>query len=787
MPVKSRYVTYGGKKCLDPTAVRAELRRLGLPMPEGADKTNGYHCPRGFAAGIGYVFMTKADAEALPIGTGSAGNDLVFYEGAAAALTVKGLRVIDSRCISNAPDFIDKGTYILKLADARHFLAMDQHVKTYNVRTAHPTTQWASGTPAATQFDTNSLNAGSVWTWATMLADLWTNLAGLSGIGSAPTLPFSPTGVPENFRFYGVSPWQAIKTMLDKIGCSMVFKPETGGFEIVRNKDDQSGLATFISDNSNKIVLEESPRDCTHAIVPNTINVYFPRRAEHHGTQDDAMRQPSTILLRRYEVYAYNSTTDFSISGVTGGTGAGLWDDMPAIIDPLGNLKNGTELTARASEIAEAYIKSRAKIGNQKTRRYAGALSIRPGSELTAVAWRDNGRRCTTTIEARVAEYLMSDTSGVSLTGENLAPPDDQRRTLDTFPNVVQWVQFVEDSSGSAIATPNANGFYAGRIKRAYPTSTPDVLFVNQDACFIAISDGYAKPVTGYSSSAATDSNTLRYLGRQAGVLTTTPTGGSSETRPLYVIQPIEKIQPRQGKAKTNWKKQTPGAGNWPSRLGSPGSEQYGYVEVDNVIGESSTSTTFRVYIPTKPAAPPSAFYDECGDEDPNVVQYQTVSFIEIPGKTDPLDSSKPYYQTFGSGYTSASIGTVQLKFNDGTVVTPSGWRLLDGSEDATKNGIGIAVDMAGYFPIGNTQASTTTAGGVTIDDTAVAAALAPHPLTAAVGQSGAGFAAITSVNSSTANASHTGSGTDITISEANSRPKSRGVYWYVRYDNAAN
>ena len=770
MPVKC-YVTLGGKKCLDPYAVRGELARLGLPIPGDLRKCNGYQCQRGREPGVAYVLLSKTDVDSF--GSNLPNGDLLFYHGDTTR-TIKTLRTIDARCISNADAAQDIAVYLVKLADPRYFSRWTRHTKAYNVRTAVPTSQWAAGTPAATLFAVESLDAGSVWTWARMLENIWSDL---NAAGTSPALPYTPTGAPENYRFYGVNAWNAYHDILDKLNCSLIYKPELNTYEIVNNGDTQAGLADFISDNAAQIVREENPKDVSIAYIPANVQILFPKRAQHYGTADDAKRS-STFYADRYYTYGSIASVDFGITSPIAGS-ASIWDDMPAIYGPTGTHLNATECNARGAQLAEWFFKSRQKLSNQKKRVYSGALSIRPGAEISHVTWRHDGRRLTTTIETRPAEFYgaFSYAGETSKAAQNLMMNDEARNTLDTFPQVMQWIRPVEDSTGSNISTPNASGFYAGQIMRAYPTATPDTLFATQDDCFFVFSNGHNNAIVANNGNA--DDSLIRMLGRQAGVVTTTPTGGSSGTRPLYVVEfPGAAIY--HGTAKANWKKQTAGDGNWPSRSG-----EIGYVEVDNVLG-LSTATEFRVWIPTLVTGVGSGAY---GDGDPNVVSGQPVTFIQVPGKADLLDADKPYYEVCGDGYVSATIGTVVGFFDLEETPTgmPIGWELCD--TDGTPGDINA--DMTDYIPLGNKPSDETTDGDltITIPDDDVAAALDGHLANALDVDASVNPIHNVAVEHSTGQGNHVGSGTDITVSIpwADRKPKTRGMYWRVRYDNAAN
>jgi len=261
--------------------------------------------------------------------------------------------------------------------------------------------------------------------------------------------------------------------------------------------------------------------------------------------------------------------------------------------------------------------------------------------------------------------------------------------------------------------------------------------------------------------------------------------GSSAGLKPILLS--VETANPiKHGQAKANWKKQTPGIGNWPSALLTQlNPREFGYVEVDRVIGEDS-ATEFRVYIPTVIRDGVAGV----GSGDPNVVEDQYVTFVEVPGQTDPLDSGLPYYEVVGEGYVDRAIGTVEMQFADSAPRVPTGWAVCDGTQDTDKTATGAAIDMTGRFPWGNGSYMDTFAGGITIPAADVAAAIDDHALTLQAVDNNLDDSTVNVIDTvagSTTNAVHVASVTDITITEANSRPKSIGVFFLERIDNAAN
>jgi hypothetical protein len=802
--------------------------------PAAAKLANGYWCPLGPEPGVAHVLMRRGDLELLDLNTA-----LTLEIKSGKTLTVPSLYFINCVAVSQGPALNANRIYMLKLADPRYLLKKFGGTinKGYNVRSyvslRDPSDTATNLLPEDCY--TESLDAGALWTWATMFEDIWDMLP---NVGAFPGLPATPDGDPENFHFTGESTWAALNALLDLVHFAISYNPATNLLSIVDLRAAQSGLFNSLKALGTPLI-DLAPFAGTAAQYPATVTAHYPESTTQYGALND------TPLGSNYLFSA--ETTEDSATGKAGaiaGTKVDLYDNRAMRTDD-----ETSPLTSRTANTTQRKNDWLARQNTSETYahvEYQGIVNtIATGSQVKSVYWHSWGNGTRTEIarfpgmpSAHKNLYLPEPMPHGEL--ETLNWLDVARKSKPIYPHVMQWVRLYT-------GTPNSEGFYEAQIVRlnaenGTPATVDDVA---QDDVFVWFEDdgrwsdhkkvprladslvlarfaGSIKTGGEVRPLLVAQENVITAIGKIAGTFPGTAgqatinvwsgafaaeavvtgldiigypwseaNGGNLSTGAKVVAKYVSGVwyyepapsAPLQGRAKTNWKKQVPGAGNWPSRSGSPGSEVYGYVEVDNVIGESSTATTYRVYIPTKPPAT-VALTTPIGDEDPNVVEDQTVTFMQIGGRTDPLDGTKPYYETIGSGYTSASIGTVQLRFNDGTVVTPVGWRILDGTEDATKNGIGIQVDMTDYFPRGNQQASTTTAGGFTIPATGIAAALQSHTTGSKfVGSDGTAITA--APNGETL--AHNSSGTDIAITEANSRPKSRGVYWYVRYDNAAN
>ena len=287
MSVESTGTTFGGKTILRPEPVAAALAALGK-------KANHYTCPVGPEPASGSIVMRRADVDALDL---NAAQTLIFkgtsistggqLAGPLRTFTLYGLRVAaDPIRLLSVGDENPNAPYLVELTDIRHLAKEFSSInKSYNLRKPAPPM-----TAGKDRYYSASLNAGALWTWATLVSDLWTNF--LSVLGSAPSLPYTPTGTPEDFRFVGCSAWQALHQVLKEIGCTTALNPtvEAGGFALVQLGSTQTNLVAREASYAGRVLGNTEALLTTATKVPETIRVFFTKR-------DDAGRavrgQPS--------------------------------------------------------------------------------------------------------------------------------------------------------------------------------------------------------------------------------------------------------------------------------------------------------------------------------------------------------------------------------------------------------------------------------------------------------------------------------------------------------------
>jgi hypothetical protein len=358
--------------------------------------------------------------------------------------------VLWAACIDGSFRDDPDALYLVKFADKRQIIKMgcvDSATAgkgQYNVRMNS-----VPGATGANLYFSESLNAGTAWTWQEMVDNLWEMLPTLpnagGGLGPAPTLPYEPHGTPEGLRFIGQSPWAALSAVLARLDCAVRYHPLNDTASYVQIGATQPGLADamkkhYLYLDDARILSSKAP------IIPETIRVFFHRYNAHYGNTIDEKRTGSSSMAPVYSVDKLTDDGDVVI-GIEG-TVLPIWDDMSAIYDLDGNLTNETQLDLRAAERASSFVRSLTNPEGDRLRTvYSAAIAdFLPGSELKEVAWYDVGDGPKTEIirypsmpdrpiDSQVGEWLgLGGRPGLA---ERLLPPDLGRATLTAFPRLL--------------------------------------------------------------------------------------------------------------------------------------------------------------------------------------------------------------------------------------------------------------------------------------------------------------------------------------------------------------
>jgi hypothetical protein len=153
----------GVTRCLDPGALYSD----STAAPQDFwGKANSITCPTGQTAGAAYFVVTRAVNDSLAM------NSLHTIDWLHENGTTTWQQYVISRIWMVGIDGDGLSAALVEMRDKRHLMRGAANWQ-YNVR-RHSVGTYSSGNPAG-QYYTDSLNAGSLWTWQAILNDMWLN------------------------------------------------------------------------------------------------------------------------------------------------------------------------------------------------------------------------------------------------------------------------------------------------------------------------------------------------------------------------------------------------------------------------------------------------------------------------------------------------------------------------------------------------------------------------------------------------------------------------------------
>jgi hypothetical protein len=407
--------TFGGKTVQSSIRVQEQLAAQGLPIPPELGRCNSFWNPLGAAAGRGWVLLLRDDLDALDL---NALHTLEFeherQDGGKEQITFSSL-VVASEPRNLTPSFTSEDSqslYLVEVADVRHLLDNEHFVfpinKQYNVRAYA-----YLGAGGATEYLVSSLNAGSAWTWETMIQDVWNLMS--ARLGSNPTLPFTPHGTPEGFIFQGGSAWKALNTILARIGCA--FKSADGVFSIVQLGATDADTASLLEEWHDLRLHDEERIPIIRGTIPYGVRVFFHRQEQYPGLEQTTPR--TSVNWQTASAYSVDIVGPDSASAEPG-TYHPIWDDLPAIYDKDNALTNSATLDARAQERSDDYFRQLRE--DELFRVYSGFMPVLPGSTVKGVVHSEGDGGAVTQVARSAWGYLTPSLNG--WTSSRLHAPD---------------------------------------------------------------------------------------------------------------------------------------------------------------------------------------------------------------------------------------------------------------------------------------------------------------------------------------------------------------------------
>lgn len=394
-------MSLNGLRLLDPLTLAQEAARQNPPLPVGhwLNMANRFTTATGANPGVGAVLMLHRDFIKIPSGTITA---CLSFQEDTTTLKLENLVVVQAEAIYAAGAITPETAYLVHLADRRLLMFQSSVDTDYNVIS-----------PDGVNFFDDSLNSSVEWTWQQLLDDLWNSIpTSLRVNSSAPQLStdtnvaFELTDNPENLRFHGISAWEAINIVLDRLNFTARVQHD-GNIQYIPNWIDT--LDTSGTFSATKAFTKKQTRglDFAHILestiprIPETIRIFFPSR------------ETSTVDGKKYLRPSEAETVDIATSSVAefetlttlAGTVKIIWDETEAIFDGAGVNTNSSELSSRATELATAFLNSDPSIQHDH-RIYSGLLIILPGTNARTVLWYDVGGGLKTEITQRPSSAI---------------------------------------------------------------------------------------------------------------------------------------------------------------------------------------------------------------------------------------------------------------------------------------------------------------------------------------------------------------------------------------------
>lgn len=361
-------VAFAGFQCLDPKLLRDASQWAFIPTAHWYGKANRFTTRAGRKPGSGAFLLDAADSIKLQILGYGTDYDAVFWSDVPGGekTTLKKLVVTGFTCVVPGAGNELNRPFLVEVADVRWHLERLSIDRAFNVSNTD-----------GTAYLTQTLNAGSPWTWAQLVQHLWT-ACGLTGTA---TLPFTPNGTPENLSYYAGSAWGALCDVLDRIACVADYDPEAAnplsGFTIRRIGSDTSEAAAVTALAGADKDWDGTPADPNRAWMPEKIRVTF--------TRAPAPTDGSTPY--------YSVDVNTTVTGVYAGSVVRLFDDLTAI-GATGSPTNAAALATRASERAADWRRKRATRDQRVQRTYTDVrrTALRPvGSYWQTATMTDTG------------------------------------------------------------------------------------------------------------------------------------------------------------------------------------------------------------------------------------------------------------------------------------------------------------------------------------------------------------------------------------------------------------
>lgn len=584
--------TFGGKQCLLPDDLLAALGEGHMIPRAFVERANSYVNPLGMTPGRGWLLMYRKDVIEL--------HDQQFnytvsasFPNTAGTLKIGDTTVLKSAFIVKATCMLPESTasdysvYLVEIADFRYMASRATPKNSaYSIRVVNPVTS-SRDASSSNEFESNSLQggfAGTIWTWQELCNDIYQSTPAvtlLSTLQTSPTLPYTPTGSPENIRCVYERPWKFLHEVLYLVGCTTAYDAATDSLTYVRLGTTQSAggssLESHLQSFSSVALYDAQPIEsiCMRRSKPW---LAMPVQPNHWGAENDFYRDASnntddTVVGSLYlaslvesgeSLLVSGTTNGFRISTNTSGTNRSAyvaqatngWSGAELLFDPTiawahksitdAQNANPTQIIAVVNQRCENHYAEALYSQSWMRKIFSGLIPhLAPGSQCKAVSIYDYGKGLMSDVMNGpnfLADPIAGPPSAANEYGWNatemfssekmLQVVDVARQKLPSeHPRNIQIVEVVDGTDPgdypADYVTPNGGGgtyFFDGEIKTVAAPGGSVTSEGNSGVCWIvnATDPGGTKPI-----------KKTMYLGRAAGWA---EVGGS--VRPVFLIFP---------------------------------------------------------------------------------------------------------------------------------------------------------------------------------------------------------------------------------------------------------
>lgn len=359
---------------LRPDTIYRQAVERGFPVSHWHGKPNGFRLPTGKEPGMGYILLPYSDIIKLNL---SNLHTLQFtYD--ITTIGIERLTVVSAEALYPTQTVTNTTPFLVTLADTRLFLKRTSINTGYNVL-IQPGDETAP--IVASSYVSNTLNSGSPWTWQEVVEDIWSLFpAATAGLLDTTGVTW-PSDTPYNLCFYGMSAWDALFHVLEKIGLILAIR--RSGTYALYNEDAADDVPPAVFANAHTYLSDQTLHQIPNTIqYPETVEVYFSNLGD----------------LRPIYVSSVLTTSILPLVTPRAGVTDIIRHDAVAVYDSSGLITNSAALDAIALARVTDYLNGLQR--SFDTRLYHTLVVLNPNSKYDFVEWFDHGYGLFTQVHA---------------------------------------------------------------------------------------------------------------------------------------------------------------------------------------------------------------------------------------------------------------------------------------------------------------------------------------------------------------------------------------------------